>query len=175
MFLMLCKFCYIHFSHIKIQHGNKPVFSITRNWGKCRFSICNPNLFIISVSETQSQSWSTFEASRVRGYRNLGNYLHAVVKNPNKRGSALRFNCSQFVVARGSQMYLFYKRNTAQGHRRRLLPLHLWCIINRKTDPESSTLHLSLSFPPSSFLPSFLSLIFLLSLPTFALSLKSNI
>lgn len=45
------------------------------------------------------------------------------------------------------ECYLFYKGNTGQGHRRRLLPPRLWCIINRKTDPRSSTVHCSLAFP----------------------------
>lgn len=72
-------------------------------------------------------------------------------------GRGVGFHCSQSVVARGSWIYLFYKGKTAQGHRRRLLPAHLWCIINRKTDPKSPTVHFSGSFPRSYLsLPSFL-------------------
>lgn len=88
--------------------------------------------------------------------------------------SVVGFNYNQFVVVRGSWIYLSYKRHTGQGHRRRLLPLHLWCKINKK---RKKTVPLFTSVFPSlsvSLLSS-LSFTLLLSLPTFAPSLKSDI
>lgn len=48
---------------------------------------------------------------------------HCSISEPYVGGSVKGFNWSQFVMAMGSWMYLFYKGNTGQGHRRRLLPL----------------------------------------------------
>lgn len=55
---------------------------------------------------------------------------------------------SQFVVAKKTLTDLFYRRNTGQGHRRRLLSPRLWCIINTKQILKFQPF----SFPPCLFL-----------------------